>query len=79
MEKSEVLNKYTINKIDEYSVFSQNEYLSFSYIVSDSVVKEEYKGKYRYFGGLQCNYHKGSQEYRQLEQWLIEIAEKLLK
>ena len=79
MKKSEILSRYTIIKLDEYSVFIQNSHFHFAYTIADSVVKDEYKGKYKYFGGLQCGFIEDTQEYKQLENWLIEIVDKILK
>lgn len=77
MRKEELLKSYTLNKLGN-TVFISNRQFNFSYTSADDVVKEEYKGKYRYFGGLQCSYHEDSQEYKNLERWLCEIAEQTL-
>ena len=79
MKKQEVLNQFRIDKIGTDTVFIQNKFFNFSYTVADSVVKEELKGKYKYFGGLQCDFEQGSEEYKNLEKWLIEIADITLK
>lgn len=79
MKKTEILKQYSIDKLDETTVFIKNQYFSFSYTIADLIVKEEFKGKYKYFGGLQCAYMKDSQEYKNLEKWLCEIAEFILK
>ena len=78
MKKSEILKYLTINKIGDDNVFIQNKYFNFYYQIADTIVKEEYKGKYRYLGGLQCYYNEGSEEYKNLEKRLCEIAEKIL-
>jgi len=78
MEKREILNRYTLHKLGDDTVFIQNSHFNFSYTVSDHIVKPEFIGKHRYFGGLQCNYSQGSKEYIRLEEWLVEIAEKSL-
>jgi hypothetical protein len=75
MKKSEILQSYSLTKLDETTVFIKSREFDFAYTKADSVVKDEYKGRYRYFGGLQCNYHKESPEYKNLESWLCEIAE----
>ena len=74
MKKKDILKKYRIDKIG-CTIFIQNDHFNFSYTKADDVVKDEYKGKYRYFGGLQSNYNEGSDEYKTLENWLCEIAE----
>ena len=56
----------------------QNRYFNFSYMKANNVVKDELKDKYSYFGGLQCDYSKDSENYKNLEKWLCEIAEKNL-
>lgn len=78
MTKAEILSSYRIDKLDENTVFIQNKHFNFNYTKADSVVKDEFKGKYEYFGGLQCNYEKGTENYKNLEKWLIEICRKLL-
>ena len=78
MKRSEILSNYRVDKLDENTIFVQNRHFNFSYTVADSIVKEEFKGKYEYFGGLQCNFEKGSENYKNLEKWLIEICRKLL-
>ena len=56
-------------------MFITNDFVMFTYTLADDVVKEEFIGKYRYFGGLQCDYHESSNEYRMIEKWLSELAE----
>ena len=79
MEKKEILKAYKIEKLDDNTVFVNNNNFMFFYTIADSVVKDEYKGKYRYVGGLQCNFKKDSDNYKLLESWLCEIVEKILK
>jgi hypothetical protein len=79
MTKKETLKGYRVDKLDDSTVFISNRYFNFSYTIADSVVKDEYKGQYRYFGGLQCDYLKDSENYKNLEKWLFEIAEYHLK
>ena len=45
----------------------------------DKIIKPEYQGTFRYFGGLQCGYDSDSHEYRQLENRLCDLAEAVLK
>lgn len=78
MKKSEILKQIRIDKLGSDTIFIQNRFFNFSYTVANSVVKEEFKDKYRYFGGLQSEYDSDSIEYKQLEKWLCEIAEKVL-
>ena len=70
MKKAEILKRYKIEKLDDITVFISNRYFDFSYTKVNDVLKPEYRDKYRYFGGLQCPYHEGSPEYRDLEKWL---------
>jgi len=78
MRKAEILKGYTITKLDDVTVFIKSKDFDFSYTVANSLVKEEFKDQYKYFGGLQCNYNESSVEYKQLEKWLCEIAEMIL-
>lgn len=77
MKKKEILKNLEINKIDN-TVFINNKHFQFSFTKADDVVKDEFKGQYRYFGGLQCNYDENSQEYKNLENYLCGISEFLL-
>ena len=82
MEKNEelalLLKRITIDKLDNISVCISNKQFQFAYNTVD-VLKDEYKDKCRYFGGLQCNYEQGSEMYKLLEDKLVEIAEAVLK
>lgn len=78
MKRAEILNQYRVDKLDESTVFISNKHFNFSFTVADHVIKPEFIGQFRYFGGLQCNFNEGSQEYKRLEGWLCEIAEKIL-
>ena len=78
MKKSEVLKQITINKLSDDTVFIQNKLFNFAFTLADSVCREDLKGQYRYFGGLQSDYDSDSPEYKQLEKWLCEIAENVL-
>ncbi len=78
MKKQEALQRLRIDKLDNSTVFIQNRYFNFSYTYAAEILREEHKDKYRYFGGLQCDYPEGSDNYRNLENWLIELAEKVL-
>jgi hypothetical protein len=78
-EIDKVLESYKIYKLDNISVSICNKEFNFSYTIADKVVKDEFKGKYKYFGGLQCNYTVESELYNLLETRLAIIAEKILK
>ena len=78
MKKAEILKNLRIDKLGENTVFIQNRFFNFSYTIADTVVKDEYKGMHRYFGGLQSEYHEDSPEYKLLENWLCELADKVL-
>jgi len=78
MKKAEILKNYRVDKLDDKTVFIRSKDFDFAYTVSDSVVKDEFKGQYRYFGGLQCNFREDSIEFKNLENWLCEIVETLL-
>jgi hypothetical protein len=79
MKKVEILKGYRLDKLDDSTVFIQNRHFNFSYTKADNVVKEEFKGQYRYFGGLQCQFHEDTIEYKNLENWLCELAENALQ
>lgn len=79
MKHSELLKSYELNKLDENTVFIHNKHFNFSYTKADSIaIKDEFKGQFRYFGGLQCGFEKDSQQYKRLESNLCEIAESVL-
>lgn len=78
IEKKE-LSRIKIDILGNDCVMMQNKYFNFTYFIADKVVKDEYKGKYRYFGGLQSFYEKSSKEYEYLEDRLCEIAEAIFK
>ena len=60
------------------TVMIQNKAFNFSWTQADAVVKDEFKGKYRYFGGLQSGFDSESLEYKELENKLAELAETIL-
>ena len=78
MIEEEVMQNIDIHKLDESCVSIMGDNVSFFYQIADAVVKEEFKGEYRYFGGLQCNYLDGTDEYTQVEKITMEMAEKEL-
>jgi hypothetical protein len=72
------LEKYQANKLDNTTVHIEGAEFNFFYTIADYVVKDEFKGKYEYVGGLQCNYPKESENYVLLEIRLRAIAKALL-
>lgn len=78
IQKKDLLKNYTLTKLDDKTVFIRNKFFEFSYTNADDIVKEEFKGQYRYFGGLQCEFEEGTEAYKNIETWLCEIAEKAL-
>lgn len=79
MKKREILENYRLDRIDDNTVFIQNRHFNFAYTKADHVVKDEFKGQYKYFGGLQSDYPEGSEDYKSLEGWLCDIAEMILE
>jgi hypothetical protein len=77
MTKAEYFKQFRIDVITN-TVFISGKQFHFAYTPANDVVKEEYIGKYRYFGGLQCDYNSESEEYKRLERWLCELAEQTL-
>ena len=73
----DVLKDYHVDVLGS-TVLINNKHFNFSYTDANYLIKDEFKGQYRYFGGLQCGHDEDSQEYRILEKRLCEIAEKLL-
>ena len=78
MNDPKILHSYRVDKMGKDTVFISNRFFNFSFTIADKVVKDEYKGMYKYFGGLQCEYLEESAEYKTLEKCLCEIAEKIL-
>lgn len=78
MKKQDVLKDLNIMTSSK-CVFIKNQSVDFCYMVADVALKDEYKGQYRYFGGLQCTFPEGSENYKLIEGWLCEIAEWNLK
>lgn len=77
-EIKQLLKRITIYKMDDITVSIHNKDINFMYTIADSIVKDEFKGKYEYVGGLQCNYEKDSEMYKLLEKELCNIAYKIL-
>ena len=76
MKKSEILKHMKIDVLGT-TIFISNKYFNFSY-TTVSIIKEEFRNEYRYFGGLQSEYNEESEEYKRLENWLCEICELIL-
>lgn len=60
------------------TVFINNRHFHFTYNKPD-IIMPEYAGDARYFGGLQCEYERESNDYKMLENELVRIAENALK
>jgi hypothetical protein len=78
MKIQQILERIRIDKLDDDTVFISNKHFNFSFTIADSIVKEEFKGAYRYFGGLQCQYEPNTYEYIELEKKLCELSERVL-
>lgn len=76
MKKSEILHNYQLSKLNDKTVFIKGKSFDFSYTTANSILKDEFKDKYRYFGGLQCN--EIGEDKKLLEKWLCELAEQSL-
>lgn len=75
----ELFKRYVLTKLDNETVhISSRDNFDFCYTIADAVVRKEYIVQYRYFGGLQCNYQEGTDEYKELEKRLCETAEFVL-
>ena len=79
MKKKDVLTDLNVTTVGDDTVFIRNAHFNFAFTIADKIVKPELVGKHRYFGGLQCSYHKDTENYKNLEGWLCEIAETLIK
>jgi len=74
MKKKDLFKNITITKRGT-TIFMNNNHISFSYTPANDIVKDEFKDKYRYFGGLQSNYHEDNEDHKNIEKWLCELAE----
>lgn len=79
MTKEQIFNNCEIKIFDKNSLCIQNQEYMFAYNQPDSIVKNEFKGMYRNFGGLQSDYMEDSTEYEELYNILLDYSEKLLK
>lgn len=74
----QIIKRVSIDKLDDITVYIYNGHFSFMYTLADSVLKDEFKGKYEYVGGLQCNYENDSEMYNALEKELRGLAKRIL-
>ena len=79
MTKEQIFNNCEIKIFDKNSLYIQNQEYMFAYNQPDSIVKNEFKGMYRNFGGLQSGYMEDSPEYEELYNILLEHSENILK
>lgn len=73
----EIFKRLTIEKLDDISVLIYNKHFNFSYM-SIMALKKENQKDYRYLGGLQCEYSDDTKEYKEIESYLIKLAESVL-
>lgn len=73
----EIFKRLTIEKLDDISVLIYNKHFNFSYM-SIMALKKENQKDYRYLGGLQCEYSDDTKEYKEIESYLINLAESVL-
>ena len=79
MTKEQIFNNCEIKIFDKTSLCIQNQEFMFAYNQPASIVKNEFKGMYRNFGGLPSGYLEDSPEYEELYNILLDYSEKLLK
>jgi hypothetical protein len=68
-------DNYDIQILTGETVIINCDRFMFSYTPADNVVKDEFKGQYKYFGGLQCEFEEASTSYKLLEERLCGIAQ----
>ena len=73
----EIFKRLTVEKLDDISVLIYNKHFNFSYM-SIMALKKENQKDYRYLGGLQCEYSDDTTEYKEIESYLIKLAESVL-
>ena len=73
----EIFKRLTVEKLDDISVLIYNKHFNFSYM-SIMALKKENQKDYRYLGGLQCEYSDDTKEYKEIESYLIKLAESVL-
>lgn len=73
----EIFKRLTIEKLDDISVLIYNKHFNFSYM-SIMALKKENQKDYRYLGGLQCEYSDDTKEYKEIESYLIKLAQSVL-
>ena len=74
----DIFKRLTVEKLDDISVLIYNKHFNFSYM-SIMALKKENQKDYRYLGGLQCEYSDDTKEYKEIESYLINLAESVLK
>jgi hypothetical protein len=79
MNRKELLKNIRIDILSKDSLRISSKDFDFAYNQPDSIVKEEFKGMYRNFGGLQSNYIDDKESHEKLEMLLIEFAEDIFK
>ena len=67
MTKEQIFNNCEIKIFDKTSLCIQNKEFMFAYNEPDSIVKSEFKGMYRNFGGLQSERDRFAVERRYLQ------------
>ncbi len=75
----DILNCIRIDILGEGSCRIIGKDFDFAYNQPDSIVKPEFRGKYRNLGGLQSNYGNDSAMHKNLEECLITLSEVLFK
>ena len=70
--------KIEITTLFKNSVAIKTEDFDFMFTVADSVVRDEFKGKYRNFGGLQTNFDNAGLNNK-LEVLLMDLSEKVIE
>ena len=73
----DIFKRLTVEKLDDISVLIYNKHFNFSYM-SIMALKKENQKDYRYLGGLQCEYSDDTKEYKEIESYLIKLAESVL-
>lgn len=73
----DIFKRLTVEKLDDISVLIYNKHFNFSYM-SIMALKKENQKDYRYLGGLQCEYSDDTKEYKEIESYLIKVAESVL-
>lgn len=70
--------KIEITTLYKNSVSITSNDFDFAFTIADTVVKDEFKGKYRNFGGLQSNFDN-KELNEKLEVLLMDLSEKVIE